>query len=380
MPPNYSENMKTARRVTLVGMAVDFLLGVGKIIIGLLASSQAVVADGIHSLSDVITDIFVLIVTRIANSKPDREHPYGHARFETLGTVLLGLVLLLVAAALAYDNISLAIQGAGDATPGWAALVITLASIISKEWLFHYTRKAGEKIRSNLLIANAWHSRTDMFSSLVVLIGVAGAMLGISWLDAVAAVIVALIIGKIGLSLILGSLRELVDTGLSVEETDAIKQEIVSMEGVRSAHNLRTRQMGADIFLDVHIRVGPTISVSEGHQIGEWVTKRLLQRFQSIKDLTYHIDAEDDRDIEIDASEPLLPLRSSVIAELERHWPHLAAMAQDDKHFTLHYLNDKIDIDIFIASDVVLKPAADNLLKKIPWLRRIRVWRQTELD
>jgi len=211
----------------------------------------------------------VLIVTRIANSKPDREHPYGHARFETLGTVLLGLVLLLVAAALAYDNISLAIQGAGDATPGWAALVITLASIISKEWLFHYTRKAGEKIRSNLLIANAWHSRTDMFSSLVVLIGVAGAMLGISWLDAVAAVIVALIIGKIGLSLILGSLRELVDTGLSVEETDAIKQEIVSMEGVRSAHNLRTRQMGADIFLDVHIRVGPTISVSEGHQIGE---------------------------------------------------------------------------------------------------------------
>ena len=375
MQQQYAENMKIAHRVTIVGMILDIFLGVGKIIIGLIASSQAVVVDGIHSFSDVVTDIFVLFITRISNNEPDHEHPYGHARFEALGTVLLGATLILVAAGLAYENISLALSGADVSSPTWPALIITVASIVGKEWVFHYTRKAGEQLRSNLLIANAWHSRTDMFSSVVVLFGVAGAMLGITWLDAVAAAMVALIIGKIGVSLVWDSIQELVDAGLSIEETDAIKQVIVSMEGVRSAHNLRTRQMGADIFLDVHIRVNPTISVSEGHQIGEWVTKRLLEQFSSIKDFTYHIDAEDDRNIEINAGETLLPLRPVVIAELERQWPQLAALDQNLKKYMLHYLDDKIDIEVFIARDSQLDSHPHGLIENIPWLGSIQIWR-----
>lgn len=388
MQNQFAENMKIAHRVTLVGMILDIILGLGKIIIGLISSSHAVVTDGIHSLSDVVTDIFVLFITRISNNAPDPEHPYGHARFEALGTVLLGATLVLVAVALAYENIRVAITGTNVSSPTWPALAITLFSIVSKEWIFHYTRRAGEQLRSNILIANAWHSRTDVFSSIIVLLGVAGAMVGLTWLDAVAAAIVALIIGKIGISLVWDSIKELVDTGLSQEETDAIKNVILSMEGVRSAHNLRTRQMGSDIFLDVHIRVSPTISVSEGHQIGEWVTKRLLEQFSSIKDLTYHIDAEDDTGIEINAGETLLPLRNTVIKELESCWEKVPGLDQIEKRYLLHYLDDKINIEIFFedngkTSDTDHKELRDltklqeqlhQQSRHISWLGRIQIW------
>ncbi|MCF7981856.1 MAG: cation diffusion facilitator family transporter [Pseudomonadales bacterium] len=389
MQNQYAENMKIAHRVTIVGMILDIILGLGKIFIGIISSSQAVVTDGIHSLSDMVTDIFVLIITRISNNEPDPEHPYGHARFEAIGTVLLGGTLIIVAAFLAYENLIAAMSGTVKSIPTWPALVVTLISIISKEWIFHYTRKAGEQLRSNLLIANAWHSRTDMFSSVVVLFGVGGAMLGLTWLDAVAAAIVALIIGKIGLSLVWDSIKELVDTGLSKEETDAIKKVIVSMEGVRSAHNLRTRQMGSDIFLDVHIRVNPRVSVSEGHQIGEWVTKRLLEQFQSIKDLTYHIDAEDDRNSEINTGETLLPLRETVIEQLENCWSQIPHITASKKKYILHYLDDKIDVELFFESEVIepteqepvtlqdiaeLKTILSDKGNIIPWLGRIEVW------
>ncbi|MCP5214395.1 MAG: cation transporter [Pseudomonadales bacterium] len=389
MQSQFAENMKIAHRVTIVGMILDTFLGVGKIFIGLISSSHAVLIDGIHSLSDMVTDIFVLIITRISNNEPDREHPYGHARFEAIGTVLLGGTLIIVALVLAYENIGRAITGTDIELPTWPALVITLISIVSKEWIFHYTRRAGERLRSNLLIANAWHSRTDMFSSVVVLVGVAGAMLGVAWLDAAAAAVVALIIGQVGTKLVWDSIKELVDTGLSKEETDEIKKVIVSMEGVRSAHNLRTRQMGSDIFLDVHIRVNPRVSVSEGHQIGEWVTKRLLERFRSIKDLTYHIDAEDDRHTEVNAGETLLPLREAVIAELENCWSQVPHLSTIQKRYILHYLDDKIDIEVFFEANAnapenedpvslqdiaELKAALNERGSQIPWLGRIEVW------
>jgi len=161
------------------------------------------------------------------------------------------------------------------------------------------------------------------------------------------------------------------------------------MEGVRSAHNLRTRQMGSDIFLDVHIRVNPRVSVSEGHQIGEWVTKRLLEQFHSIKDLTYHIDAEDDRDIEVNAGETLLPLREAVIAELENCWSKVPHLSSIQKRYILHYLDDKIDVEVFFEPNATepentdpvslqdiaeLKAALNERGSQIPWLGRIEVW------
>lgn len=382
MDTSYSENMKVAQRVTLVGMVLDIILGIAKIFVGLIAFSHALIADGIHSLSDVVTDLFVLAITRISHHGPDEEHPYGHARFEALGTVLLGGTLIVVAAILAYENIEILFRDADTPLPEWPALVVAGFSILSKEWIFHYTRRAGERLRSNLLIANAWHSRTDAFSSVIVLIGVGGAMLGFTWLDAVAAVIVAAIVAKIGGSLVWDSLRELVDTGLTPEETQAMKEVIMSIEGVRGVHDLRSRHMGSDVFLDLHIRVDPSISVSEGHQIGEWATQKLLENFDSIRDLTYHIDVEDDALKSLKPGDPLLPLRSEVIKRLEQCWSEIPMIRQLGK-YSLHYLDNRINVELFFTPDPEhginedlsgLQSELFQRSKHISWLGEIKVW------
>ncbi len=382
MQGQYSENMKIAQRVTLIGMLLDIVLGIAKILVGTLAFSHALVADGIHSLSDVVTDIFVLIIARISHHEPDIDHPYGHARFEALGTVLLGGILVLVGVLLAYENITRLSESTVFRVPGWPALVVAALSIASKEWVFHYTRKAGEQLRSNLLIANAWHSRTDAFSSIIVLVGVAGSMLGFVWLDAVAAVVVAIILCKIGGGLMWDALKELVDTGLSPEETSAIKEAVMSIEGVRGVHDLRTRKMGENTFLDLHIRVSPRVSVSEGHQIGEWVSQKLLRDFDSIIDLTYHIDFENDALVPIDLDKPLLPLRAEVMENLNACWKDIAGIDQL-QHSTLHYLDNKISIELFFSptDDVkdtkALKRLEERLInqsKQIAWLGSIKLW------
>ena len=378
----FSENYKIARRVTLVGMALDGVLGVLKILIGTFSFSYALVADGIHSLSDVVTDIFVLIITRISHHEPDEDHPYGHARYETFGTVLLGGVLIAVAVILAYENTVILLTRETFTSPGWPALVVAAISIVAKEWVFHYTRKAGEQIKSNLLIANAWHSRTDAFSSIVVLIGVSGAMLGYYWLDAFAAIVVAIIVGKIGSDLVWDSFKELVDTGLEPEEIEAMKQVVLSVEGVHGAHALRSRKMGADILLDLHIHVSPGISVSEGHQIGEWVSKSLLSKFDTIKDVIYHIDTEEDDPISAVAIKELLPLRNEVIQQVDACWQHIPEYKTLEK-VTLHYQHDSILIELFFFPNETetLEELAELkrvLIQKslhLKWLKDIKLWR-----
>ncbi len=172
-----------AVRVTLVGSVIDALLGAMKIIVGYVAHSHALVVDGVHSLSDLLTDLGVVLVSRYSGEDPDESHPYGHGRFETFGTVVLGSFLVFVALALFYDNAQRLWNKDELLVPTWPALCVAFISIVSKEWVFRYTKKIGEEINSKLIIANAWHSRTDMFSSIVVLVGVAGAMMGWLWLD-----------------------------------------------------------------------------------------------------------------------------------------------------------------------------------------------------
>jgi len=372
---------RLAQRVTLVGMFLDIALGIAKIVVGVLSFSYGLIADGIHSLSDVVTDVLVLCITRISHEEPDDEHPYGHARFETLGTVVLGGMLIAVALLLVYGNIRLLWTRESVEIPGWPALVVAAISIFSKEWIFRYTRKVGEQLRSNLLIANAWHSRTDAFSSVVVLVGIAGSMLGYPWLDGVAAVLVGIIVGKIGWDLIWDSLRELVDTGVSTEQIGEMKETILSVEGVENVHTLRTRRMGTDVYLDVHIQVGPNISVSEGHQIGEWVSAKLLADFPLIQDVIYHIDPEDDDDLPpVRADSHLLPLRAEVIHALEQCWqditPNFGVI-----RWTIHYLDSKIEVEAYLSPGAknqieggIEADALFEAAKHLPWLRSVRVW------
>jgi len=169
--------LRSARRVTLVGLVLDALLGIFKVLVGFLYNSYALVADGIHSFSDVASDIMVLVLFRISREEPDEDHPYGHERFETLGAVILGSVLIALAGALAWEAVQ-RVWSTALLIPGWPVLVVALVSVLSKEWIYHYTLKVGKAVRSDLIIANAWHSRTDALSSIIVMLGASGAMLG----------------------------------------------------------------------------------------------------------------------------------------------------------------------------------------------------------
>jgi len=344
--PRYRE----VRKVTLIGSLVDFLLGVVKILVGWLAHSQALVADGIHSLSDLATDFIVLYAAKHSHRAADEDHPYGHGRIETLATVGLGISLIVVAFGIGYD----AVRRMNDMDlllhPGAMALAVAVVSVFAKESIYHYTKNAAVKLRSNMLMANAWHSRSDAISSIVVVIGVGGAMMGYRYLDAVAAIAVAVMIAKIGIDLIRASSKELIDTALEPKVVDAIRKEIVDVDGVRALHMLRSRRSGGDALVDLHVQVDPRISVSEGHQIGDTVRRRLLERVDEVTDVTVHIDPEDD---EQESPCDQLPLRSDLIKKLQRQWADLEGV--DAEHVTLHYLCGKLQIDLALPLAVLDK-------------------------
>lgn len=352
---------KDVRKVTLIGSVLDFLLGVAKILVGWLANSHALIADGIHSLSDLLTDFMVLYAAKHSHKDADEDHPYGHGRIETLATVSLGVVLVIIAIGIAVSSI----QRLND--PGVLldfsalALLVALVSVVSKEWIYHYTMAAARRLRSDMLMANAWHSRSDAFSSIVVLIGIAGAMLGYPYLDAVAAVVVAAMIAKIGFDLIRSSTRELIDTALDPEKITIIREHIHAVNGVRSIHTLRSRKSAGDAFVDVHIQVDPRLSVSEGHQIGDAVRQRLMKQVDEVTDVTVHIDPEND-----ETGSPCndLPFREKVIDELKQRWSQLPVVAVET--VTLHYLSGEIDVELDLPIEILQDTAeAKHLVQEL---------------
>ncbi len=328
---------------------VDLLLGVAKVLIGFTAHSQALIADGIHSLSDLLTDFLVLFAAKHASKCADEDHPYGHARIETVMTVILGVILILVAGGIAYEAVIRMFHPDQLLRPGWPALVVAGISIVSKEAIYHYTMSAARRLRSNLLRANAWHSRSDAISSIIVVVGVAGTMAGLDYLDAVAAVGVGLMVAKIGWDLAWHSLRELVDTGLDTEQIEAIKETIKNVHGVRGLHFLRTRRMGPDALVDVHIQVEPRLSVSEGHQVSEIVRHSIIETVDDVTDVLVHIDPEND-----EHARPCdgLPMRKDLLLQLQKRWQKIEGADKIDD-VTLHYLHGQIHIDIQIPLSAI---------------------------
>lgn len=337
----HQQRYREVRKVTLIGSVLDFALGIVKILVGWLANSQALIADGIHSFSDLLTDFMVLYAARHSHQAADETHPYGHGRIETVATVSLGLVLTGIGIGIAYSAVQRLNEPDVLLEFSVVAALVAVVSIVSKEWIYRYTMAAARRLRSEMLMANAWHSRSDAFSSIVVLIGIAGVMLGHAYLDAVAAVIVAAMIAKIGFDLVRSSTQELIDSALEPDKVSAIRDHIHAVNGVRSAHTLRTRKSAGNAFVDVHIQVDPRLSVSEGHQIADAVRQRLLEQIDEVTDVTIHIDPEND-----ESSSPSsdLPPREQVIKELKQRWPRLPAAAIDA--VTLHYLSGRIDVVI----------------------------------
>ncbi|MDH5710400.1 MAG: cation diffusion facilitator family transporter [Gammaproteobacteria bacterium] len=336
-------------RVTWWGLVVNLLLSVIKILGGIIGQSQSLVADGLHSLSDLASDAMVLVAAKHAGEEADDDHPYGHGRFETLATVGLGLFLVLVALGIAYDAAHRIFDENVQTVPHPFTLAIAMFSILANEGLYHLTHRVGVRINSKMLIANAWHHRSDAVSSIVVLVGIAGAELGIPILDPVAAIIVALMIAKIGYDLGYHSMRELVDTALDPEIVEQIKTKILENEEVLEMHMLRTRRMGHTALVDVHILVQPKLSVSEGHHISEDVERSLKESFDEINDVTVHIDPEND---ERETRSGSLPMRSELIISLYREWSDVPELKAIDD-ITLHYLEGKITVEATVPLSVL---------------------------
>lgn len=363
-------------KVTVVGGVVDFVLGIAKIMVGWMANSQALVADGVHSLSDLGTDFIVLYAAKHSHKEADEDHPYGHGRIETIATIGLGVTLMLVAFGIAYDSVQRMNDPASLLVPGVLALVIALISVFAKEAIYHYTKRAARRLRSNLLMANAWHSRSDAISSIVVVIGVLGAMTGYTYLDAVAAVTVAVMIAKIGFDLVRASTRELIDTALEPEVLDRVREKITAVNGVRAIHMLRSRSSGGHALLDVHIQVDPRLSVSEGHQIGDSVRHGLIDNIDEITDVTVHIDPEDD---ELESPCTDLPLRYDLLQRLEAEIDDLPGVTFEK--VTLHYLYGSVQVDLVLPMSVIEHYDSANQLvskitevaQKVPEIGKVRV-------
>ncbi|WP_455375440.1 cation diffusion facilitator family transporter [Kaarinaea lacus] len=339
---NSGDRYRETKKVTLVGAAINLFLSVIKIVVGYTAQSQSLIADGIHSLSDLISDGLVLVAAQHSHREADDEHPYGHGRFETVVTVALGIFLIVVAGGLTIDAIRRILEPDYLMHPGAIALIVAAISIGANEFLYQYTIRIGNKYKSNMLRANAWHHRSDAISSVIVLIGVGGTMMGFQYLDAIAAIGVAAMIVKIGWDLSVQSVRELVDTALEPETLEAINTSIMDVDGVRELHSLRTRRMGSDGLVDVHVLVNPKLSVSEGHFIGEKVREQLIKQIDDVSDVMVHVDAEDD---EVQHNSQRLPQRRDVINQLKSRWSDIPEAKLID-NIVLHYLDGKIHVEL----------------------------------
>lgn len=348
------QRYRTMRRVTLIGALTNLSLASAQLVGGWISQSQALIADGAHTLSDLATDFMVLFAAGKANAEADLRHPYGHGRIETLATVGVGLVLCAVAFGIVFDSARRLMSPEHLMQPTPLALALAALAIISKESLYHYTMRVAKRVKSSMLEANAWHHRSDVVSSIVVLIGVGAALAGLQFMDAVAAVLVALLIGRMGLKMMWDSAFELIDTGVEPQEQREMIAAAQAVDGVIGAHALRTRRMAGVLLADVHVIVAPRISVSEGHLISESVCKALRTVQPDLGTILVHIDPEDDQQGPPSSHLPgrhvmlerLLPLLSAAGVELE----------PDD--IVLHYLAGRVDLELELPLELAPDHAA----------------------
>lgn len=347
-----------AKRITLIGAVINAFLGVIKLIGGVLFHSHALIADGVHSLSDLVIDAMVLFASKYGSQDADDTHPYGHQRIETAGTLMLASFLILAGVGIAWDALH-ALLAEQLEQPGQLALPIAVLSIISNEFLFYYTKKIGHQIQSALIVANAWHHRSDSASSAVVALGLIGSLWGYVYLDALAAIVVGMLIVHMGIHYGWSSVKELIDTAIDPQMLQKIEHVIEEIDGVKKIHQLRSRSMGGDVIIDVHVLVDPFISVSEGHYIAQHVHYLLMKTLPKVKDVTVHIDPEDD---EIFCPSVHLPNRKKLeddfLITLQKQCPGLL-------NWSLHYLDGHLLIDLFFDSTIIV---TDNVRQQIATL------------
>lgn len=338
-----SDKQRVARKTTFVSVGLNSVLVVLQIAVGVFAHSQALIADGVHSLSDLVSDFVVLLANRHSGAKPDADHNYGHSRYETVASLFLGALLIAVGVGM-LARAGTRIANLGDIPPVHAsALAVAVLVLVSKEALFRYMLREAQRVRSAMLIANAWHARSDAASSLVVAIGIVGSLMGVRLLDPIAAAIVGFMVARMGWVFGWDALQDLSDRALDEATTADLRTTLVGTPGVLDVHELRTRKTGDLALVDAHILVDPLISVSEGHYIAEMARARLLKD-PRVLDALIHVDPEDDMHVRSVAN---LPPRSEVANALREA---LAAHGVRVEAVTLHYLSTGLEIQVVLAA------------------------------
>jgi cation diffusion facilitator family transporter len=277
--------------ITKVGLVTNIALSAVKLIVGIVGNSMALVADGVHSISDMVTDLTVLVGVHFGSKQADPRHPYGHGRIETFASMGVALVLVVVGLGMVYQA-GKYITESHDIRPGAAVLFVAVISIISKEVLYRATRKVAVTTHSTALYANAWHHRSDALSSVAVVIGVISVMLDFKYGDHIAAIVVGLMIVLVGVRVILESLNELTEGAVDEGTIESIK-EIVSSDGqIRQWHKLRTRTVGREVFLDLHILVDPELNVAAAHEVAESLENAIHEQITRPVNVIVHIEPD----------------------------------------------------------------------------------------
>lgn len=335
------EEQRQAQRSTWISVWVNLFLASAQVVIGVFARSQALIADGLHSLSDLVADGVVLFAARHSHAEADAEHPYGHARFETAASLAIGLILLATGVGMVWTAGVKLHDGQSLGAVHPLALVAALITLVAKEGLFRYMRRIGERLKSSMLIANAWHARADAASSLVVAVGIAANLLGYHSMDAVAAVIVGFMIVKAGWDFSVDAFHSLTDHALDPEEIARIHGTARAVDGVLDVHNLRTRRMGDWAVIDMHVEVDTHLSVSEGHYIAEQIAAQ-VKAAHRVAECTVHIDPGTVRHL---ARVLALPPRAQVQAR---------ALEVLGRQVTLrmHYLDSGLEVEAELAVHV----------------------------
>lgn len=284
-----AERAAAASRSTWVSVGVNLLLTVAQITAGLLSKSQGLVADGIHSLSDLVADFVVLLANRQSHRDADDTHPYGHQRVENAASLVLGGLLLVVGFGMLWSAVHKVQEPDSIPRVSMLALWVALGALLAKELLFRYMLAVAKRVKSSMLVANAWHARSDAASSLVVAMGIGGNLLGHPVLDPIAALIVGGMVGKMGWEFAWSALQDLMDHSASDEEVAAIRQTLAETPGVSGVHDLRTRKMGDMIVVDAHLEVDATLTVEQGHDIAVSARQRVMQHHR-VLNLLAHVD------------------------------------------------------------------------------------------
>ena len=369
-----TERYKAVKKANIISTLVNAVQALIKILGGLFGGSPALFADGIHSFSDLLANGLVWLTSKLGHAGPDEDHPYGHGRFETFGSFTLGLFLAVVAVGIVWDAVVHIIDRT-FIVPEVMTLVVALISVILNEFVFRYSLNIATKIKSSLLRANAYHSRADSYSSIIVIVGILGALAGLHYADAIATVLVAVFVFKIAIELIWRAAHEMTEAGVELEKVQAYKAVMMSLSGVQHMHQLRTRKLGDRVFLDVHILIAPYSSASEGHYIAETVHYHLKKKFNEIEDMTIHVDTEDHPET---VPERLLPDRREIEVLL---LPYLKIDFTDyNGMIDLFYFRNHIEVQVVLPVEALQKLSHDEwvekikgILKKVPDITTVAV-------